>query len=303
MARTRSQKANEGGAAADAAAAAAAAKEISEKGAKRPARESTSSSKRKSQKTGIEKDAQEGTLSKKQETAEAQPKSSTASSKGRASSKVGKENPQPSIEEPASSKDTLDSQASSISESADLKKMQVPRDYVAFLRGINVSGARPVPMAKLRQVLEEVPGLSKISTLLQTGNVKFTTDQDPIQIQQTLVDVIEENFGFEVPVMVRSVTDLKKCYEKNPFLKEAEQDYRKVHFALCQDTPNAELVAAVKALAPYPQDEQLCFAGDCIYLHTPNGYGRAKVNNNYLEKKLDVEITCRNSKTIASLIS
>ncbi|MDE1870060.1 MAG: hypothetical protein KGH71_03690, partial [Candidatus Micrarchaeota archaeon] len=40
-----------------------------------------------------------------------------------------------------------------------------------------------------------------------------------------------------------------------------------------------------------------------IYLYYPNGYGRTKLSNNFFEKKLKVEATTRNWKTVNALFN
>ena len=47
--------------------------------------------------------------------------------------------------------------------------------YVALLRGINVGGRNPVPMADLRATFEAA-GYTSVSTYIQSGNVLFESD-------------------------------------------------------------------------------------------------------------------------------
>lgn len=44
-------------------------------------------------------------------------------------------------------------------------------DYIAFLRGINISGKNKVPMAELKAIFEEL-GFSGVKTFLNSGTVK-----------------------------------------------------------------------------------------------------------------------------------
>ena len=45
--------------------------------------------------------------------------------------------------------------------------------YAALLRGINVGGAKKVPMAELRTLMEGL-GYGDVRTYLQSGNAVFT---------------------------------------------------------------------------------------------------------------------------------
>ncbi|NNK48375.1 MAG: DUF1697 domain-containing protein, partial [Gemmatimonadetes bacterium] len=53
------------------------------------------------------------------------------------------------------------------------------RQYIAFLRGINVGGHR-VKMNRLGELFEEL-GLSNVSTFIASGNVIFWTDSEDVE--------------------------------------------------------------------------------------------------------------------------
>ena len=54
--------------------------------------------------------------------------------------------------------------------------------YVAFLRGINISGKNKVPMAELKKVFEKLDFI-EVKTYLTSGNVIFSSDAaDTIKI-------------------------------------------------------------------------------------------------------------------------
>ena len=49
------------------------------------------------------------------------------------------------------------------------------------------------------------------------------------------------------------------------------------------------------------EPDQFVIDGKEIYLFCPGGYGRAKLNNNFFEKRLNVSATTRNWKTVTKL--
>ena len=51
------------------------------------------------------------------------------------------------------------------------------KKYVAFLRGINISGKNKINMSKLKAELE-VLGFSEVSTYLNSGNVVFASETE-----------------------------------------------------------------------------------------------------------------------------
>jgi uncharacterized protein (DUF1697 family) len=57
--------------------------------------------------------------------------------------------------------------------------------YVALLRGVNVGGARPLPMAALRDALTAA-GHRKVRTYVQSGNVVLESGaSDELQVRGT----------------------------------------------------------------------------------------------------------------------
>ena len=72
----------------------------------------------------------------------------------------------------------------------------MPGTQIALLRGINVGKAKRVPMADLRELFEAL-GYTKVSTLLNSGNVIFTGRREtPAQAEKRIETAIEERFGF-----------------------------------------------------------------------------------------------------------
>lgn len=89
--------------------------------------------------------------------------------------------------------------------------------YFIFLRGINVGGHKKVPMALLKTCLEEA-GYQDVKTVLNSGNVyaKSTLLSTNLAEEQ-LTQLLEDTFGFSIPVIVRKASSLKALIESNPF--------------------------------------------------------------------------------------
>ena len=51
--------------------------------------------------------------------------------------------------------------------------------YIAFLRGINISGKNKISMAELKKNFEEL-GFEEVKTYLNSGNVIFLSDDENI---------------------------------------------------------------------------------------------------------------------------
>ena len=172
--------------------------------------------------------------------------------------------------------------------------------YIALLRGINVSGKKKIKMADLRSHLEELK-FKNIKTYIQSGNILFkSTETNQAVLEQQIKDKIEKKYGFDVPVMVKLATDFQRVIENNPFIKDEANDIKCMHITFLGSLPTQEQIDHL-ATYNYPSEEYLLENKD-IYFYAPNGYGRAKMNNNFFEKKLKVRATTRNWKTVNKLL-
>jgi len=64
---------------------------------------------------------------------------------------------------------------------------------VVLLRGINVGGKNPVPMARLREVLGEL-GYEDVVTYIASGNVILGSDDKPDRIKRAIEEVLPTAF-------------------------------------------------------------------------------------------------------------
>lgn len=89
--------------------------------------------------------------------------------------------------------------------------------YAAFLRGINVGGNNPVPMAALKKLFEQL-GFGGVKTLLASGNVAFeAVEQNEAKLRDTITGALEKKFGFKIGLILRSVAHLEQLIASNPF--------------------------------------------------------------------------------------
>ena len=90
--------------------------------------------------------------------------------------------------------------------------------YVVLIRGINVGGKNIVPMAGLRNCLEE-QGFSNVSTYIASGNVILKSDKRADEVKVQIERVLSENFklndGF-VKVWVLTHSQLQAIIENKP---------------------------------------------------------------------------------------
>jgi uncharacterized protein (DUF1697 family) len=172
--------------------------------------------------------------------------------------------------------------------------------FVAFLRGINVGGNKTVSMAKLKTLFETL-GFEAVKTHLNSGNVVFAdSGRSDAKLAETLEDAIEQEFGFRPAVIVRSAAELKRIVEKNPFAKMAKDDPSHLIVMLLASRPGKD--AATRIAKAHAGVEEIRITGDVVFVTYPNGVGRSKLTNVFLEKQLDVTGTARNWNTVVKLI-
>jgi uncharacterized protein (DUF1697 family) len=172
--------------------------------------------------------------------------------------------------------------------------------YVVFLRGINVSGQKKISMASLRDLCE-ILGLHDVKTYIQSGNNVFKSSQNNTSVVETLLmEGIQNQFGFDVPVLVKTPAQLKDVMDLNPFTNKEDLDDNKVYFVLLKGIPNIDLVQKLQEESFV--HEEFTIVNECVYLNCKIGYGKAKLNNNMIERKLKVIATTRNYRTMNKLV-
>tara|TARA_R110000744_G_scaffold221741_1_gene340722 strand:+ start:315 stop:860 length:546 start_codon:yes stop_codon:yes gene_type:complete len=171
--------------------------------------------------------------------------------------------------------------------------------YVAFLRGINVSGKRKVPMAELRAMCERL-NLQNVKTYIQSGNIVFKSSMvQTNDIAILLHNEIQKHFNFNVPVIVKTVNELSQIIEKNPFVSQEDITANRIYFVLLNSLPAIELLENLSEETF--ENEEYVVIDNCLYLKCALGYGKAKLNNNLIERKLKVMATTRNYRTMNKL--
>ena len=174
------------------------------------------------------------------------------------------------------------------------------KTFVAFLRGINVSGKNKIPMETLRVLCKDI-GLKDVKTYIQSGNIVFKSKEAQSDVLgKLLADGILERFNFKVSVLVKTPSQLKKILEINPFNDEVDLAANRIYFVLLNEIPKDDLIEKFEAESF--DNEEFFIAENCVYLKCNTGYGKAKLNNNLIERKLKVSATTRNFRTMGKLI-
>jgi uncharacterized protein (DUF1697 family) len=172
--------------------------------------------------------------------------------------------------------------------------------HLALLRGINVSGHHIIKMDALQKMLENM-GFTNVRTYIQTGNVLVdTTEENAASVGFKIKQEIAKVFGYDVPVIIIDKKDLESCLQDNPFLKEKNCDTKKVYVAFISRELLPTAINELK-ISQFKPDEAIIHQNK-IFIKYAVGAGKTKLDQKYIEKKLNVVATIRNYNTINKLL-
>ncbi len=177
---------------------------------------------------------------------------------------------------------------------------RAPRQ-IALLRGVNVGGNNRVPMAHLRELLQEL-GYGDVRTHLQSGNAVFTAPgTSPEQAAREIEGVLERSLGLGVRVLVRTADDLARVVSANPLPEAAAEEPSRLLVTFLSAPPDPE---RLRELDPVDFEPDLFGFGEReIYVWCPEGVRTIKLSYAFFEKRFGVVATARNWNTVTKLLA
>jgi len=173
------------------------------------------------------------------------------------------------------------------------------KKFIALLRGINVSGQKQIKMPELKSLFENI-GFQNVATYIRSGNVIFSAKEKfNKKLEDKISSAIKSKLGFDVQVIVVTPEEIEYVIQNNPFFKKKKESER-LYVTFLSENPLTENIKKLHTVDYSP--EEYIIDGRYIYLFAPNGYGKAKLNNNFVENKLKVFGTTRNWKTVNKLL-
>lgn len=180
------------------------------------------------------------------------------------------------------------------------QKNKLMQTYIALLRGINVSGVKKIKMADLRIMMSDI-GFKDVLTYIQSGNIIFKSETTNTQdLAQKIKTEIQDVFKFDVPVLVKTSEDISLILENSPYKNREDLEANRIYYALLKNSPEQSNLKALDQ-NNYP-NELFKITNNCVYLNCINGAGKAKLTNNVIERKLKVNATSRNHRTMLKLL-
>jgi uncharacterized protein (DUF1697 family) len=171
--------------------------------------------------------------------------------------------------------------------------------HIALLRGINVGGHKKVPMAALREVLEGA-GFDDVKTYVQSGNVALTAaERSPAKVGGAVAKAIEDAFGFDVAVVMRTRDEIAALVEADPLGDVATNPAYRVVVFLADKLDRGRLADVdPEEFAP----EAFVLRDREIVMWAPDGQRDSKLVKTLTEKRTGVIGTARNWRTVEKLL-
>jgi uncharacterized protein (DUF1697 family) len=168
--------------------------------------------------------------------------------------------------------------------------------YVALLRGINLGKARQVGMPRLVEILT-ARGHDDVRTHLRSGNVVLTSGLTEKKLAADVSEAVRVEFGFDVPVVVRTGKELAAVVDGNPFADVATDPARYL-VTFMAAAPDRKRVAE---LPPPEGGGQYVVGGRELYQWLPDGILGTPIASWNWDKLLGEPGTARNWRTVAKL--
>jgi uncharacterized protein (DUF1697 family) len=167
-----------------------------------------------------------------------------------------------------------------------------------LLRGINLGSRNRIAMPDLRQALSGA-GFEEVRTYLQSGNVVLSSDAPPTQLAAECERLIQQRFGLDVRVLVRTRKELAAVVRRNP-LRQVAVNFKRYQVTFLSEQLDSAELEKLAALAA--SSERFVAIGRELYAWHPEGIGRSRLWARLASKSLSVVATARNWATVTQLL-
>lgn len=103
-----------------------------------------------------------------------------------------------------------------------------------------------------------------------------------------------------MPIIIRSVEEIKHLVETNPYLKKEGVQIENLCVTFLSEVPTEENLEKINTYDYSPDLFQII--ANNTFLFIEGKYHKSKLTNNFFEKKLQVSATTRNWKTVSKLL-
>jgi uncharacterized protein (DUF1697 family) len=154
-------------------------------------------------------------------------------------------------------------------------------------------------MAELQALLGGL-GYDRVSTLLNSGNAVFHAAKGPPATHAAqIARALSAKFGFDVPVVVKSLRDLQAIVHENSLAGSAP-DHSRLFTVFAQEGKALEGLASLAGLLG--PSERFLIGKHAAYLHCPDGLLASRAGEALMGRAGNA-VTTRNWATVLKLFS
>jgi len=179
--------------------------------------------------------------------------------------------------------------------------MPAVRQYLAFLRAINVGGHQ-VKMAQLKALFETL-GFSGVETFIASGNVIFNAParQTEAQLRGRIEQHLHTSLGYPVPTFLRTPAQLAGIVANAPLHVPEHEPTHTVHVGFLHTVPST---AVMQLLQDHETDmDTFACEGRELYWWCRGKTTDSLVTWPKLERLIKLNVTMRNMKTVKRLVA
>lgn len=171
--------------------------------------------------------------------------------------------------------------------------------FIAFLRAVNVGGHNRMKMDELRTAFEAL-GYDDVETYIQSGNVVFDAPEtDEGALSGEIHDAIEDAFGHDVSVMIRTWTELAEVVAGQPFDVPGPEGVRHYVTFLHEEPSDERVEALLDAQNPA---ESFAVSGRAVYTELDkNALGDDRTTD--VGRTLGMEATRRHWDVVTTVLN
>lgn len=173
--------------------------------------------------------------------------------------------------------------------------------YVAFLKGINVGGRKLLKMEQIVRILTGA-GFKNVRTYIQCGNVFFESrSANRTALTNKIEKALRQALGYEVTVVLRSLSELESIVTRNPFKRRASgADVMQCVVFLADEPANktqVPIISTTEKLEVFAVADRAVFT---IARRKKTGW--FGFPNNFVEKQFGVLGTTRQWSTVKKIL-
>lgn len=169
--------------------------------------------------------------------------------------------------------------------------------WAALLKGINIGGKK-IPMTELKALVEGF-GYRDVKTLLASGNVVFSCDEEEGAALEEKLEAALAAYGLKTDVVVRNHAELTAVIDGNPFPDAARDHPNHLLVSFHRDPVPDGLIEKIPGI--YDGPERLRAIGRELYIDFPEDVGHSKLGPAMAKLKFPKLATMRNWNTVGKL--